>query len=215
MVTFPNVYTASAGYFQRTAFRTSFQAIIDGLLYNAVPLRVKGRARAFIGGVISPLGALMGSVVLLAPILITPLGIGILLLAAAVAYLVAAFNVRREYTTALLQMLEQEDYSFLLAQQEDAEEVTVADPATLASLKQKLAASDNPEITLFIAKLICQVASQEAAPILGQAARDASDARIRALLLDTLAAATPPARRRAAGLQRVLNAPTSACASRP
>jgi CRP-like cAMP-binding protein/HEAT repeat protein/ATP/ADP translocase len=189
MVAFPNVYSASAGFFQRTAFRTSFQAIIDGLLYNAVPLRIKGRARAFVGGVISPLGSLMGSLVLLAPILITPIGIGVLLTAAAVAYVVAAFNVRREYTTALLQMLEQEDYSFLLAQQEDAEEVTVADPATLNSLKQKLAASDNPEITLFIAKLIGQVASQEAAPILGQAARDTQDPRVRSLLLDTLASA--------------------------
>ena len=44
----PNLLSASLAYLDRTAFRLAFQAPIDGLLYNAVPLRVKGRARAFV-----------------------------------------------------------------------------------------------------------------------------------------------------------------------
>src|SRR5262249_47528781 len=53
-------------YLYRTTFRTAFRNTLDNLLYNAVPLSVKGRARAFIGGLIVPFGSLCGGLILLA-----------------------------------------------------------------------------------------------------------------------------------------------------
>src|SRR5919108_4303899 len=47
LVALPGLPTAGLAYFDRTAFRVTFHATFDSLLYNAVPLRVKGRTRAF------------------------------------------------------------------------------------------------------------------------------------------------------------------------
>src|SRR5690606_13686005 len=66
LIAAPNVTTAGLAYFDRTAFRVTFHATFDSLLYNAVPLRVKGRARAFITGLVVPLGTLLGGLLLLA-----------------------------------------------------------------------------------------------------------------------------------------------------
>ena len=61
----PNLFSAALGYFDRTTFRTAFRNTTENLLYNAVPLRVKGRARAFIGGLLLPVGSIIGGLLLL------------------------------------------------------------------------------------------------------------------------------------------------------
>ncbi len=186
----PNLYSAGAGHLTRTTFRTTLRNPIDSLMYNAVPLRVKGRARAFIGGLVVPLGSLIGGALLLLPQYIKGFPNGLLLgfigLLAA-GYLASSWIIRRQYAQALIAMLEQEDFSFLLSQ--EASEVIVADPATLAKLQKKLEESSSHELTVFIAQLISQVGGSKAIPILGAVAKAAADARTRSAIIDVLVAA--------------------------
>ncbi|MBN1888042.1 MAG: HEAT repeat domain-containing protein [Thermoflexales bacterium] len=184
---FPALAGASVAYLDRTAFRAVFQLPVDSLLYNAVPLRVKGRARAFVNGLIVPVGTLVGGLLLL--LLRSPaLGwlISALIGVLAVVYLASTFVIRRLYAQALVKMLEQEDYSFLLSQ--EAAELTVADPSTLTQLHNKLQSSTNYELTVFIAQLISQVGGKQAVPILAPAAMETQDARTRAAMVDVLVA---------------------------
>jgi CRP/FNR family cyclic AMP-dependent transcriptional regulator len=187
LVLVPGHASAAAAYLDRTAFRIAFQYPIDGLFYNAVPLRVKGRARACVNGLIVPLGSLIGGLVLLVPMISTfwwlvPTLIGVL----AVAYMFSSLVVRQQYSQALVELLGQEDYSFLLSR--EASELTVADPATLAQLQQKLTGSTSPEFTLFMAQLISQIGGGQVVPVLEQVARTAADSCTRAAMLEVLAA---------------------------
>ncbi|MCK6627529.1 MAG: HEAT repeat domain-containing protein [Anaerolineae bacterium] len=183
----PSLFTAALAYFDRNAFRSTFRNPPDSLLYNAVPLRVKGRARAFIGGLVAPLGGLSGGLLLLLPFAsaVWFLSAGILLLA--VAYLGSTLVIRKQYSHALIQMLEQEDFSFLLLQ--EATPLTVTDPATLNSLRKKMEESTSHEFTIFMAKLISQIGGSAAISILSQAAKATTDPRSRAAILDVVVAA--------------------------
>lgn len=187
----PNLWMARLAQINMTDFRYSIGYPIENLLFNAVPLRVKGRARAFISGVVTPVGTLLGGVALfgLARLLTTAaldvvarVSVGVL----AAAFILVAWMIRQQYRRALVRMLEQEDYSFLLHQ--EASDLTVTDPAALAPLANKLAASSNPEDTAFLARLISDMGGNTAVPILEQAARD-GDAATRAIILEILVAA--------------------------
>ena len=62
LIAFPtSVVAASLAYFDRKAFRFGIRETSNDLLYNAVPLRVKGRSRAFINGLVVPIGLLLSS----------------------------------------------------------------------------------------------------------------------------------------------------------
>ncbi len=181
----PGQLAAALAYANRTAFRSAIRNPIDSLLYNAVPLRLKGRARAFIGGFVLPLGTLLGGLLLVLPGSTSLLPV--VMIGAGVAYLLVTLIIRHSYGQALIQLLEQEDFSALISAEPSG--LIVADPATLNVLRQKLAESDRPELTLFIAQLISQLGDSEAVSILGQAARAAEDARVRAGILELLEAA--------------------------
>lgn len=60
-----SLFAAAASHFARTTYRTAFRNTLDNLMYNAVPLRVKGRSRAFIGGFVMPIGTIIGGGLLL------------------------------------------------------------------------------------------------------------------------------------------------------
>jgi CRP/FNR family cyclic AMP-dependent transcriptional regulator len=179
----------------RTTFRTTLRNPMDSLLYNAVPLRVKGRARAFIGGLVVPIGSLVGGLLLTLSRRLETTGGSVvnwflpaMIGSLAVVYLASAWVIRRQYTQALITMLEQEDFSFLLSQ--EASDLTVTDPATLSRLREKLEQPNaSPELKTFMAQLISQVGGSEAVPILSEAARSATDARVRSAIIDVLAAA--------------------------
>jgi len=182
----PQVATAALGYLDRKVLRTVFRNPPDNLLYNAIPLRVKGRARAFIGGLIAPIGSLVGGgLLLLLPLIPVEWFLRALIGASTVAYMISALVVRRRYSQALITMLEQEDFSFLLSA---ASELTVTDSATLNWLIKKLEESDSSDFTIFVAKLISEVGGSEAIPILDQVAR-AGDAHTRTRIIDILMAA--------------------------
>ncbi|MBN1993217.1 MAG: HEAT repeat domain-containing protein [Anaerolineae bacterium] len=186
----PGWFTAAAAYVNRGDFQLAFQYPIEGLLYNAVSARVKGRVRAFINGLLSPAGSLLGGLLLLLFIIFMPtlawliiVLIGVL----AVAYLGGTLIVRKFYSQALLKMLEQENYSFLLLQR--GSEFSVADPTTLKLLQQRLAESDDPQFTIFMANLIGQIGGSEATKILVNAARTATDPETQAGIIDVIVAA--------------------------
>ncbi len=183
----PGVPSALLADLDYNILRSSIHNPIDSLLYNAVPLRIKGRARAFISGWILPVGSLIGSSMLLLPFVLAadwfvPTMIGLL----AVAFVITGTIISRQYGRALISLLEQEDYSFLLSQ--EASDIVVSDPATLRSLEQKLEESKSQEFTIFMAKLISDIGGSAAVPILDRAARQQKEARVRATIIDILVA---------------------------
>lgn len=188
LIFFRTVPAAALGYLNGTVLRTTFRNPVDNLLYNAIPLRIKGRARAFIVGLVVPLGGLLGGLLLLAPAVQLPESglraafLGLL----AVALVAVAVIVRRQYSQALITMLAQEDFSFLIAAESNG---LIADAAAIDSLKHKLAASDSPELTIFVAQLLSQVGGNAAVPILSETARATTDSRVRAAILEILSAA--------------------------
>jgi CRP-like cAMP-binding protein/HEAT repeat protein len=184
----PGLPTAALAYFSRTNFYGIVGYTLESLLYNAVPLRIKARARLLIGGIMVPLGALIGGGLLLLPWANSPGFLSIAIVALAVCLTGIALAVRSEYGRALIKMLEQEDFSFLMAH--SAAAPSVADPATLGQLRKKLDDSrQNHELTIFVAKLICELAGPEAMPLLAPAVRAAAEPRTRAAILDVIFAA--------------------------
>jgi CRP-like cAMP-binding protein/HEAT repeat protein len=190
LVAAPGLASAAFGQLDRSILRTTFRNPIDTLLYNAVPLRMKGRARGFIAGLMVPAGSLIGGCLLLllqadpawahATALVL---VGLL----AATLLVAAWMLRREYSRALIALLEQEDYSSFLAQ--DGQDLAAADPATLQQLRDRLTRPDaQPDMVIFMAELISQVGGDAAGPILAQACRSIKDGRVRSAILDILSA---------------------------
>ncbi|MCI0399625.1 MAG: HEAT repeat domain-containing protein [Chloroflexi bacterium] len=186
LIFLPGIPTALLADLDYNILRSSFQSPIESLLYNAVPLRVKGRARGFIGGLVLPAGSLLGSSLLLLPLLsvewFVPVMIGLL----AVAFVGSALVIRQRYAQALITLLEQEDFSFLLSQ--EASDLIVTDSATLKSLEKKLEESTSPEFTIFMAKLISDIGGNAAVPILATATQR-GDAHVRSTIVDILVAA--------------------------
>jgi HEAT repeat protein len=184
----PGIPTAALAYLDRTAFYRTLSATINTLLYNAVPIRIKGRTRAFIGGFITPVGSLIGGgLLLLLPFISAGWVLSGLIVVLAVAFLGSALAIRTHYAQALIQMLEQEDFSFLLSQ--EASDVIVADQATLTRLQKRLQESASHEFTVFIAQLISQVGGRDAISILEPAARSTKEPRTRSAIVDVLVAA--------------------------
>ncbi len=190
LAVFPTPASAIAGYYSRTALRTAIHAPVNKLLYNAVPVRLRGRARASVDGLIMPIGTLIGGILSFLPAALpnSPWLTRLLILVLAVACWISAVIIRREYGRALVKMLEQEDYSFLLAQ--ESAELTLADPTMLARLQIKLETNTSHEGTIFLCSLILQVGARAALPILHRAAQGATEPRTRAAILDTLSAST-------------------------
>jgi CRP-like cAMP-binding protein/HEAT repeat protein len=182
----PSLGTAMAGQFDRDTFRTTVQGPVDNMLYNAVPVPVKGRARAFIKGLLLPLATVTIGLVLL-PIQGGDLpwwviGIGG---AAALVQVIAAWLVRHRYTQALVTMLAEEDFSaYRLA----GSELGPPDPATFQRLLERLraaTATEDEDFALFLARIVAEVGGREACPRLVEIAKTAS-ARVRAGILETL-----------------------------
>lgn len=187
LIFFPGIVAAALAQLGQTAFRAAFRVPIDNLLYNAVPLRIKGRARAFIGGFVAPVGSFVGAGLLL---LLPFVQIKWLLLALigilSVAYVISALIIRKRYAQALIKMLEQEDYSFLLSQ--EASDLTVADPATLKRFRKKIRKSPSHEFTIFMAQIISQIGGKDAVPILCETFDSATETHTRTAIIDILVA---------------------------
>lgn len=183
----PGTVSAIGAYLDYSVFPGIFQFPIEGLLYNAVPSRIKGRACAFVNGLVEPIGTLMGSLLLFIPILVTSWwSIPLIIMILSLAYIENTLIIRRQYRIALIKMLEEEDFSFLLPQ--ETSDITTTDPIILARLEQKLKESTNRELTVFMAQLISQTGSHEAGKILRRAIDNTADAKTRSAILDVMTA---------------------------
>lgn len=180
----PTLPTAALAYFNRNSF-FPISFMISNLLYNAVPTRVQGRARAFTGGLLLPVGSIVGGVLLL---LVQTSGLlwmaPAMLLLVSVAYLVSNWFIRKHYTSTLIATLEEEDFSFQLAQ--GASDLQVVDPTVLSVLKKRLDESASERFTVFMARLISQVPGNEPVAILCDTIRTAQSATVRSAVIDIL-----------------------------
>jgi HEAT repeat protein len=186
LVYFPGLGTAVSSYLNRKGLRGGIQDPIDILLFSAVPLRVRGRARAFVGGLITPIGSLVGGLLLLPPIGNNATLLSALIALLAITYTISAWIMKQKYSQALVQMLEQEDYSFLLSQ--SSADLPAADPATLNRLRSKLEASNSHELRVFMTKLITQIAGRQSLSIIAPAIQNTAEANTRAAMVNVLSA---------------------------
>jgi HEAT repeat protein len=181
---FPSdVTVAGLGYLDRTAVRLAVREPTNNLLFNAVPARIKGRARAFIDGLIVPVGLLLGSG-LLVVVPAVPIAHFVLwtLVALSVAYLFSGYMLRGLYSKALISTLEGGDFSAIGAQ--DVED-NVVSPEMMKWLTQKLAESKSQELQVFIARMMSEMGGEAALPTLKDIARS-SDSYLRLAIVDIL-----------------------------
>lgn len=181
LVAAPSLPTAGLAY----ASRNNFYPVaftITNLLYNAVPTRVQGRARAFTSGLILPAGAIIGGALLLGvqtlDLFWLPAG---LLLLVGVVYLATHWLIRKCYPDALLSTLEEDDLSLQLMRL--ASEPSMVDPTLLSLLRKKLDESDSERSAIFLAHLIHQIGSPEAQRILIDVARQTPQPTLRAAIV--------------------------------
>jgi CRP-like cAMP-binding protein len=178
----PSLGTAIAGQVSKDAFRSAVQVPVDNMLYNAVPAQLKGRARAFVKGLLLPLANISIGLLLL-PIRQSGslpywlLGIGG---AVALVQLVVALLVRRRYTQALIAMLEAEDFgAYRVAA------LGPPDPATFRRLLQRLRASQDDDSILFLSQIVAEAGGRGAGPLLIEVAETASP-QVQAGILEML-----------------------------
>jgi len=164
---------ASIGYANYRGVRRVIRDPVFALLNNAVPLHAKGRARSVINAILSPTGGIMAGA-LLSVIEdfddIRAIVIPVVLIVGSVIYLVASFVLRLEYTRAMVQMLQQNSFTFLLSQRN---EIGVTDSATMQILAENIKASPDPEFKVFMASIIAEIGGRDALPILTDMIRQA------------------------------------------
>ena len=176
--------SGALAHFDRNTFRYSTQESSNNLLYNAIPARIKGRSRSFIDGLVLPIALLASSALLeigklLPASLFLPVRLGI----PALAYFICSLVIRNLYSHAMLSVLDQEDYTFLLPTDEEIE--LTADPAARNYLLKKLAESKDDSVILLIAQIMTETAGTKVLPILEMKARG-SPPPLRAGIVDVV-----------------------------
>ena len=153
---FPSFPTAIFGSVTQITLRRAVQAPIDAITYNCLPPDIKGRSRAFILGLVIPLGALAGGLLLLGVrqgvVSVSVLFVAGILIAG--IYIFAMLRVRREYSHAFARLLADGEMAFLASGQ-DA--FTRPDPSVINALTARLLASDSPELTVFLAEMLYEL----------------------------------------------------------
>lgn len=144
----------------RKAFRRVFRSSINGLLVNAVPSFMKGRARSVINGVIAPIAVIVVGFTsqIESDVLFT---ITVLLISG--GYVVSAFVIKRKYAESMVQLLENKDYATLLSIDID---LGKADRQTLELLANRLRESPDAEFKRFMVAIIAEIGGREAESIL-------------------------------------------------
>ncbi|MBN1562932.1 MAG: HEAT repeat domain-containing protein [Anaerolineae bacterium] len=168
-------------YFNNTSLNVDIRSTNDELLYNAVPLRVRGRTRAFISGIVEPIGTLLGGGILLLSFIYNSPALTGLIVGFGILYIVSAALVTRRYSHALISLLKNENYSLIL----DAGTDLVLDSAALNYLKTQLDNNQDDDAKIFLARIICEAAGTDAIPIMNDLLTNGSSA-VRAGVIDIL-----------------------------
>lgn len=167
--------------FNRTILNIGIRAINDEFLYNAVPVRVKGRTRGFISGIVEPFGTLLAGFLVLLPAIGTiSWAIPALLIGFAVAYVLSSLWVSRQYGRALISMIEEENFSFLL----EANNRVAIDADTLHSLETRFKEAQDDDTRLLMARLLVEARGADYVDLLSNSAEDGSK-YLRAGIIDT------------------------------
>lgn len=183
----PNLFSATFARLDFTLIKQTLRNPVDAMLFNAVPVHIKGRAKAFVNALIVPLGTLVAGVLLLSiqlgrlPFEVI-IGGGILISA---IYVAAAWRVRTEYGRALAQLLARDEMALAQLSQD---EFAQSDPATLNFLMRRLHESTNDDQTLFLAEILYEMQGRESFAALNDLAAQRS-ARVRAGIIQMLGAA--------------------------
>ncbi len=158
----PTLGTAINGRLTDRLFKKAFRNPVDALLYNSVPGQMRGRARGFINGLVTPLGTLCAGLLLLAmqrgwfsPTVLAALG-----LLSGGAYVFLAYHVRRAYSQAMADLLAASDAS-LFALEENLEWY---DPAMLLLLERQLNAVPDERTVVFLAETLYDLQGRKALP---------------------------------------------------
>jgi len=161
---------ATYGYSNYRGVRRVVRDPVFALLNNAVPLHAKGRARSVINAILSPTGGILAGALLTFITALPEWVLPVALIAGCLIYLIASLILRREYTKATVEMLEQNSFSFLLSQRN---EIGVTDSATMQILANNIKASPDPEFKVFMASIIAEIGGRDALPILTDMVRQA------------------------------------------
>lgn len=164
------LFIASLGYANYRGVRRVIRDPVFALLNNAVPLHAKGRARSVINAILSPTGGILAASLLTVITSLPTWVLPLTLFAGCLIYLLASIILRREYNKATVQMLEQNNYSYLLAQRT---EIFVTDSATMQLLAENIKASNDPDFKVFMASIIAEIGGRDALPILTDMVRQA------------------------------------------
>lgn len=133
------------------------------LLNNAVPLHAKGRARSVINAILSPTGGIFAGVMLTTITQLPAWTLPAVLFALGLLYLISAFILRLQYTRAMVQILQQQSFSYLLAQRN---EIGVTDSATMQILAENIKDSTDPDFKVFMASIIAEIGGRDSLPII-------------------------------------------------
>jgi HEAT repeat protein len=159
----PMLLTASLVWINVNAFRRILRDPIVGLMGNATPAHAKGRVRAVINGLISPIGTLLASSLQQAFQLGGSVVISILLTLFAALYFISAVILRRKYASAMVGILQDGSFSFLFSQDPDAQEFQIQDRAGLDHLRQEFERAEQADLKLFLGQLLIETDAKYAA----------------------------------------------------
>ncbi len=181
----PGWITSVFGRFNVGIFKRSIRNPLDAMLYNGLPVQIKGRAKGFINAVLVALGTLMAGLLLyglkqgwLSATLLDVFG-----LLAVLLFVLSAFKIRENYTRSLANLLTDEKLNILGLEQEAFD----TDPAAVQILYQQIASSQDDKMTVFLAEMAYETQGAKALPVLLNLAESASPL-VRASLIQLIGA---------------------------
>lgn len=159
------VIVAGMLHLYRTLIRRVVRTPVNSLLYHAIPVQFKGRARALINSLIAPLGLVFAGI---AAQMSNGYVLLMVCLVLAGCYLLGCLIVSRRYIEAMLQLVDREDYSALLV---ETTESGLVDHKTLRLLHQRLQDATDPITQRFLIDVLAQTGGPDAVPLLLDYAR--------------------------------------------
>ncbi|MEM7030111.1 MAG: HEAT repeat domain-containing protein [Chloroflexota bacterium] len=154
-------------------FKKVFSGTLDTMLYNSMPLQVKGRARGFVNGLVVPIGVLVAGLflVLARQGMISSITVTIVGVVVGLVYVLSTYQVRDAYRHSLAQLLVDDELAIFRLDQGNFEEM---DPAAVSVVEQRLSDSEDDALTIFLAEMLYEMRGSEVIPLLQRVAQDHS-----------------------------------------